>query len=80
MDLEADALKTATMYQFRIPMAAPEEAEAIHNVGNPYTLMWQMVVQPGTTWYYTLTVSNHDVDGNLQESNHSNEVELSCPL
>ena len=76
--LEVDELKAATLYQFRIPMAAPEEADVIIDAGDPYTVMYTVLgIAPGD-WWFTMTVSNTDIDGNLQASDHSNETMKHC--
>lgn len=76
--LDVDELKAATLYQFRIPMAAPEEADVIIDAGDPYTTMYTVNDVPPGDWWWTMTVSNLDADGNLQESGHSNELDKRC--
>ena len=76
--LDVDELKAATLYQFRIPMAGPEEAEVIIDAGDPYTIMYTVNDVPPGDWWWTLTVSNHDIDGALQESGHSTELRKDC--
>ena len=76
--LDVDELKAATLYQFRIPMAGPEEADYIIDAGDPYTIMYTVSdVAPGD-WWWTLTVSNHDALESLQESDHSEEIYKPC--
>ena len=76
--LDVDELKAATLYQFRIPMAGPEEADYIIDAGDPYTIMYTVSdVAPGD-WWWTLTVSNHDALESLQESDHSKEIHKAC--
>jgi len=77
--LDVAELKAATLYQFTIPMQGWESVDAVYDAGDPYTLMYTVEgFVPARTYWFSMTVSNHDADGNLQESDHSNEIEHTC--
>jgi hypothetical protein len=73
LPLEVDELTAATLYQFRIPMAGPEEADAIIDAGDPYTTLYTVSDISAGSWWWTLTVASE-----VGESGHSNEVQRDC--
>ena len=77
--LDPDELVAATFYMFRIPWAEERGVDAVWGGVPPYILMFTHVSNDhGVEFWYHLTVSNLDADGNPQESDASNETSRVC--
>ena len=76
--LDSDELVAATLYRFRIP-EEPRAIDIVRGELPPYVLMHiETIDEHSVFFWFHITVSNTDSDGNPQESEASNQIEVFC--